>query len=170
MPTTVIEADTPEDYAAFGRLITLYEEWLRTRYESVPDLIATIRAHQNLDAELAALPEKYGPPEGVVLLAAHDDDIAGGVAYRDLGDGSCEMKRMYVLQGFQGLGIGRRLCQALIEHATAAGYQAMRLDTGFLNSEAMAMYARMGFAERDAYAYYPPEIAVHLRFMERPLP
>lgn len=164
------QASTTADYATFGRLIVIYEDWLRTRYESVPGLVANIRAHQDLDGELAALAQKYGPPKGVTLLVEHDGQIAGAVAYRDLGDGSCEMKRMYVLDGYQGLGLGRLLCDALIDHATAAGYQAMRLDTGYLNSEAMAMYARLGFHERDAYSDYPPDIAPYIRFMERPLP
>lgn len=170
MPTKVLEASSPEHYAAFGRLITLYEGWLRERYESVPGFVAAVRAQQNLDAELAALSEKYGSPNGVVLLAERGGELAGGVAYRSLDDGTCEMKRMYVLDDFQGLGIGRLLCQSLIEHAATSGYRAMRLDTGFLNCEAMALYARLGFHERDAYSQYPPEIAVHLRFMERPLP
>ena len=170
MPTTVTAASSPDEYVAFGRLITCYATWLRDRYESVPDLIAVVMAHQDLEAELAALSDKYGPPRGVVLLAEHDGELAGGVAFRDLEDGTCEMKRMYVLDDFQGRGIGRLLCQTLIEHASASGYQAMRLDTGFLNSEALALYAGLGFRERDAYAPCPPEIAGHLRFMERPLP
>lgn len=165
MPTTLFEASTPEDYAAFEQVLVLYEDWCRIRYESVPD-----RVDQNLDAEFAALPQNYGPPKGVTLLAKHNGDVAGGVAYRDLGDGTCEMKRMYIQDDYQGHGIGRLLCQALIEHAATAGYQAMRLDVGVLNTEAIAMYERLGFHERDAYAYCPPDLAAHIRFMERPLP
>jgi ribosomal protein S18 acetylase RimI-like enzyme len=162
-------AETPEDYAAFGRLIVTYEGWLRSRYNAVPNLINQVAEHQNLDAELADLPAKYGPPGGVVLLATVDDALAGGGAYRDLGDGTCEMKRLYVEGAYHGRGIGRQLCEALVERAAEAGYTAMRLDTGFRNEEALALYASLGFVERDDYSQNPPEIAQYLRFMERPL-
>jgi GNAT superfamily N-acetyltransferase len=168
--TRLFAAESTDDYAHFARLIELYETWLRDRYESVPDLIANVREHQNLAAELEALPEKYGPPSGIVLLAEHDGHIAGGGAYRNLGDGVCEMKRVYVLEHFQGHGIGRLICEGLITRALSGGYHAMYLDTGFMNTEALALYERLGFRERDAYLEYPPAIAPHMRFMERALP
>lgn len=168
--TRVFTASSDDDYTQFGELIVLYETWLRERYQSVPGLIANVREHQNLAAELEALPEKYGPPAGIVLLAERDGQITGGGAYRDIGDGICEMKRVYVRERFHGLGIGRLICEELIARASAAGYCAMYLDTGFLNTEALALYERLGFRERDAYLDYPPEIGPHMRFMERALP
>lgn len=169
MPIEIVEAVSNEDYAAFGELVVVYEAWLQARYATVPDLINEVREHQNLDAELADLRHKYGPPQGVALLARLEGVLAGGVAYRDLGDGSCEMKRLYVLDSAQGAGVGRALCEELIGRATSAGFTSMRLDTGFLNSEAMALYAELGFAPCGPYSEYPPRIAEHLRFFERSL-
>jgi ribosomal protein S18 acetylase RimI-like enzyme len=166
MPTLIAEATDPSDYAAFADLIDEYESWLAERYVDVPGLIDTIGKHQNMEAERVQLPVKFGPPKGVTLIARHDDRIAGAVAYRDLGDGVCEMKRMYVRDGFQGLGIGRQLCQALIERATASGFKSMVLDTGFLNTEAMALYTSLGFTSRGAYAHNPPEVEQYLRYFE----
>jgi GNAT superfamily N-acetyltransferase len=166
---TVRVADTDDEYDAFGGLIREYETWLFERYAEVPGLIAGIRSHQSLDAELADLRAKYGPPAGRTLLAVRDGQVTGGVAYRDLLDGSCEMKRMFVPARFQGQGTGRLLCRALIASATADGYALMRLDTGFLNAEAIAMYESVGFQECPAYQEYPDDLAVHLRFMELPL-
>jgi ribosomal protein S18 acetylase RimI-like enzyme len=79
------------------------------------------------------------------------------------------MKRMYIPERFQGQGTGRMLCEALIAAATADGYRLMRLDTGFRNTEAIAMYESLGFRMRDAYQDYPENLLEHLRFMERPL-
>jgi GNAT superfamily N-acetyltransferase len=169
VPVEISEASSEADYGEFGQLITVYEAWLHARYASVPQLIDEVREHQDLDAELADLPHKYGPPRGVTLLARRDGRLAGGGAYRDLGDGACEMKRLFVLEAAQGRGVGRDLCVRLIEHATRAGYTAMRLDTGFLNDEAIALYTDLGYTERDTYSDYPPRIAVHLRFFEKPL-
>ncbi len=166
MTDTVAEATIDADFEAFGALIREYEDWLQQRYADVPGLIDGVRAHQDLDAELAALPAKYGPPTGRTLLARRDGHVTGGVAYRDLGDGTCEMKRLFVPDRFQGHGTGRELCKALISTAAADGYRSMRLDTGFLNSEAISMYAELGFRECPPYSAYPDELRVHLRFME----
>ncbi len=166
MTDTIAEATTDSDFLEFGQLIREYEDWLHQRYADVPGLIDGVRAHQDLDAELAALSDKYGPPSGRTLLARRGDQVTGAVAYRDLGDGTCEMKRLFVPDRFTGHGTGRTLCTALISTAAEDGYRLMRLDTGFLNSEAIAMYANLGFRECPPYADYPAELGVHLRFME----
>ena len=120
--------------------------------------------HQALDAELNALPETYGPPAGKVLLATREGRIRGGIAYRDLHDESCEMKRLFVPSGFQGQDTGRFLCQSLRDTAAADGYRLMRLDTGNQNSEAPTMYESLGFHECLAYHEYPTDLMTHLRF------
>jgi GNAT superfamily N-acetyltransferase len=165
----IVVARTPAEYDVFAAFIREYAGWLRHRYASVPGMIADIESHQGWDAELEALPARYGPPAGKTLLAVRDGDVTGVVAYRDLHDGSCEMKRMFVPERFQGQGTGRALCVALIAEARADGFGLMRLDTGFLNSEAMAMYEKLGFRECPAYLDYPASILPHLRFMERDL-
>ena len=170
MPDTIEEATTAADFEEFGALISEYEDWLRQRYADVPGLIDGVRAHQDLDAELAALPAKYGPPAGRTLLARRDGRVTGAVAYRDLGDGTCEMKRLFVPDRFAGHGTGRALCEALISAAGGDGYRVMRLDTGFLNSEAIAMYSDLGFRECPPYAAYPDDLRAHLLFMELALP
>jgi ribosomal protein S18 acetylase RimI-like enzyme len=79
------------------------------------------------------------------------------------------MKRLFVPIGFQGQGTGRLLCHALLDTAADDGYRVMRLDTGFQNSEALAMYKSLGFHECPAYHDYPPDLMAHLRFLEKPL-
>ena len=81
MSVRVREASSAQDYAEFAALIVEYEAWLRERYAGVPELVATMHTHQGLDAELAALPGKYGPPTGVVLLAEHEGAVVGAVFF-----------------------------------------------------------------------------------------
>ena len=166
MDERIVEASTEADYLAFGDMVREYVGWLQQRYVDVPGLIDGVGAHQALDAELEHLSEAYGPPEGKTLLATRDGQVVGVVAYHDLHDGTCEMKRMYVPERFQGGGTGRRLCQAVIASATADGYRLMRLDTGFRNTEAIAMYETLGFRECAPYTTYPDHLAAYLRFME----
>ena len=169
MPEEIVVATTDDDYAAFGDLIREYWAWLQTRYSDLPGFIDAVGGHQALDAELGSLREIYGPPAGLVLLARREDLVVGGIAYRHLGDGACEMKRLFVPDRFQGAGTGRKLCQALIDASRANGYQVMRLDTGFQNEEALRMYESLGFSECPPYHDYPADLATHLRFMEKSL-
>jgi ribosomal protein S18 acetylase RimI-like enzyme len=169
MPDEIALATTDADYAAFGDLIREYWEWLRARYADLPGFVDAVGGHQALAAELTSLRAKYGPPSGTVLLARRAGQVVGVVALRDLGGGSCEMKRLFVPDRFQGSGTGRRLCLALIEAATAQGYDVMRLDTGEGNDEALTMYATLGFRECPPYHDYPADLLSHLRFLELPL-
>ena len=169
MPFDIAPAANAEDYEEFGELIREYWEWLQDRYQEIPGFIDGVGGHQALDAELTGLSDKYGPPKGVALLARSEAVVAGGGALLDLGDGSCEMKRVFVRDGYQGRGLGRRLCESLVDAAVAAGYGTMRLDTGYQNSEAIAMYTSMGFRECAPYRDYPPHLVTYLRFMEKSL-
>ena len=64
---------------------------------------------QNFEEELKSLPGKYGPPDGLLVLALVDDKAVGCVALRKISETICEMKRLYVRKKFRGLGIGKGL-------------------------------------------------------------
>ena len=169
MPERIAIATVDADYDAFAQLIREYWAWLELRYLDLPGFIDSVGGHQALDAELDSLSTIYGLPSGRVLLACRGDEVTGGVAMKDLRDGSCEMKRLYVPDRFQGHGTGRLLVRALIEAATDDGFRLMRLDTGEQNTEAIAMYESMGFRHCPPHHEYPAELVAHLKFMERPL-
>lgn len=111
---------------------------------------------QGFDDELASLPGKYGPPGGRLLLARDDSGAAVGVVgVRPLGDGVCEMKRLYVVPAARGGHLGRRLAEAAIAAGDAMGYAAMRLDTHTQFTRAIALYRALGFVEIAAYYRNP---------------
>jgi ribosomal protein S18 acetylase RimI-like enzyme len=114
---------------------------------------------QNFSNELATLPAGYDP----ILLAHWNDDVAGCVALRDLGDGVCEMKRLYVRPELRGHAIGRKLAIRIIEIARERGFRAMRLDTLPSMTEAKRMYETLGFHDIEPYRFNPIE---GTRFME----
>jgi putative acetyltransferase len=106
---------------------------------------------QGFEAELAGLPGRYAPPSGRLLLAMAGDEPVGCVALRDLGDRTCEMKRLYVAPEGRGRGVGRRLVEAVIHRAERAGYRRMVLDTLPEMADAVALYRRCGFVETARY-------------------
>ena len=118
---------------------------------------------QDFDKELASLPGDYTPPEGRLLIAMQNNQVAGCVALRKFEDNICEMKRLYVKPEFRGMKIGKLLAERILEEAKSIGYKKMYLDTVPSMKEAIQLYKNLGFNEINPYRYNPQPGAI---FME----
>jgi ribosomal protein S18 acetylase RimI-like enzyme len=118
---------------------------------------------QSFDKELADLPGDYAPPDGRLLLAEHDGQLAGCVALHRLDATSGEMKRLYVRPNFRGLRLGRTLAERILSEAASIGFQRVRLDTiqGKMD-DAIALYRRLGFREIEPYRQNPIAGALYM--------
>lgn len=126
---------------------------------------------QQFGEELAALPGKYAPPAGRLLLAYVGPSPAGCIALRPCNEGSCEIKRLYVPSEFRGKGIGRRLVQQVLDEAREAGYWRVFLDTLPSMHEAIALYESFGFRDTEPYCHNPVPGARFLALaLEKALP
>jgi ribosomal protein S18 acetylase RimI-like enzyme len=165
----VIPATTSEHYREFAVMVREYVEWCRERYAADSWIVDATFGHQLLEQELQELSSSYGPPGGRAFLARSGDGVVGCIAYREMSDAICEMKRLFVRKGGQGRGIGRRLCMTLIDAARSDGYALMRLDTANLLTEAIALYRSVGFRDCAAYNHYADDLMPNFVFMELPL-
>src|SRR3954452_12364369 len=151
---TISPVRTPDDLASAVKLFREYAASLEI------DL-----SYQNFEAELATLPGQYAPPSGELLLARVATGYpVGCVALRPLNaHGCCEMKRLYVAPQGRGIGLGRRLVEAILREAERIGYREMRLDTLPSMAEALAVYRRAGFEPMEPYYETPVVGTIFLR-------
>ena len=97
-----------------------------------------------------------------MLLARRGEEAVGCVGLRPLGDGVCEMKRLFLRPAARGTGTGRLLVDAVLDRATALGYRRMRLDTVPGMDAAIAIYRARGFEPINAYTENPIPGAMYL--------
>jgi len=121
---------------------------------------------QSFDKELASLPGDYAPPEGRLLLAEYEGQLAGCVALHKLDAEICEMKRLYLRPQFRGKGLGRLVADRIISEARQVGYKRIRLDTVEpVMKDAVAMYRRLGFREIAPYCDNPIAGALYMELL-----
>jgi GNAT superfamily N-acetyltransferase len=150
--TAVREAVGSEDVETVRCLMRAYAAYLAANPSGAANICI-----ENFERELAGLPGQYQAPDGVLLLASVDGAPAGCCAVRivrpeRVPQRGCEMKRLWVGQDFRGFGLGKKLAEAAIQWATAAGYEAMYLDTvPAAMPEANRMYESLGFQRVDRY-------------------
>ena len=119
---------------------------------------------QDFEQELRHLPGEYSAPRGALLVASVNGEWAGCCAMRPLDSSdytnACEMKRLYVRPQFRGLGLGRRLAEAILDTGRLAAYDCILLDTLDDMESARALYEELGFENIPPY-YYNPIAGAH---------
>ena len=119
---------------------------------------------QNFELELADLPGDYRAPEGALLLALVNGEVAGCCALRALHSvdypNAAEMKRLFVRKAFRRFGLGRQLADAMLDAARIAGYHCVLLDTLDDMESARALYTELGFEDIPPY-YHNPIAGAH---------
>ena len=114
---------------------------LDVRFDAGFDPAAGIPAHA----------DEMRPPRGVLLIARRRGRALGCAGLKLHGRAPAEIKRMWVAPAARGLGLGRRLLEAIEGHARAAGARVLHLETNRSLSEAIALYERSGFREVPAF-------------------
>jgi ribosomal protein S18 acetylase RimI-like enzyme len=153
--SSLVQAETPAQIAQARELFLEYAESLGFSL-----------CFQNFDKELAGLPGDYAPPDGRLLLAEFEGQLAGCVALHKLEPDICEMKRLYLRPQFRGQRLGRTLADRIIAEARQIGYQRMRLDTVEpVMKDAVAMYRKLGFKEIAPYCANPNAGVLYMELM-----
>jgi diamine N-acetyltransferase len=96
----------------------------------------TLAAEPQVALWIAEMPVS-GAPVGYAMLAPPDLPL-------EIEAGDIELRRIYLLSKWHGVGLGRGLIEATIEHARAAGKRRLLIGVYSGNDGAIGFYRRMG--------------------------
>ena len=122
----------PGDGAVFRRL---NEEWINRYFRM-----------EGKDVEAIADPEaSILASGGRIFFAVLDGECVGCCALIRIGAGEFEVAKMAVTAACQGMGIGRRLLETVVEAARSAGTHRLYLETNHTLTPAIRLYESVGF-------------------------
>jgi GNAT superfamily N-acetyltransferase len=96
-------------------------------------------------------PDEMVAPRGAFLVGYDGDEAVAIGGLRPLGDGTCEIKRMYVVPVARSRGVGRALLNGLEASARELGYERVRLDAGPAQEHSISLFRRTGYVEIPKY-------------------
>lgn len=105
-------------------------------------------------------PAHFEPPEGAFLIGyLRDVPVVSGAWRRSSVEAfgsarSAEVKRMYVVPAARGRGLARQLLACLERSAAEHGAEAMVLETGVRQPEAISLYESSGYTSIPGFGYY----------------
>ena len=107
-------------------------------------------------ARLVGVALTVHPEEMIATVGAFDgDELVGHAALRQFED-ALEVKRVYVRSDYRGQGISRQLMVELEAIAGERGVTSLILQTGNRQTEAIALYEKMGYVPIDRFGAYGP--------------
>ena len=105
-------------------------------------------------------PLMFDPPHGSFFVGYVGDAAVATGAWRRRPveafgtSATAEIKRMYIVPAVRGRGHARRILAHLEESARATGVEAMILETGLRQPEAIALYESAGYTSIPAFGHY----------------
>lgn len=138
--TVITIAEEPPRQPPILRLLELSDVYAASLYP----------AESNHMVDVSAL-EK---PTVTFFVARSGGAVVGCCALVEAGDGTAEIKRMFVDPEARGLKVGKRLMAALEAKAETLGLTAIRLETGIYQPEAIGLYSSSGYVERPPFGSY----------------
>ena len=101
--------------------------------------------YEKADADLLADPQKYIGAGGLIFLAHYKQKVVGTVSLIPTKKDTFEIMKLGVLEGYKGLGIGRKLMQVCIDICKEKKVHLITLETSSKLKNAIQLYEKLGF-------------------------
>lgn len=140
--TVIITRESPRQPDVI-RLLTLSDAYMASLYPAESNHLLDVSALEKSAVHF--------------FVARNEGRVVGCAALVEAGDGTAEIKRMFVDPEARGLSLGKKLMAALEEQAQSLALSATRLETGISQPEAIGLYRKAGFVEIAPFAPYKPD-------------
>jgi GNAT superfamily N-acetyltransferase len=137
-PADAVEiSEVPPDCADARHCLARYYAEIAARFDG------------GFDPDRSSVPmlDAFAPPGGTFLVMRLDDAPVGCGGFKRDTREAAYLKRMWVAPETRGLGLGKRLLEALEERAQALGYRKVRLETERSLTQAQQLYRSSGYVE-----------------------
>jgi GNAT superfamily N-acetyltransferase len=115
----------------------------------------------------ASLSEKFSSADAKFLIARWEDMPAGSLAFDAFDETCAELHRFYVDDQFRGMGIGRKLMQAVLAEIARGSRRRVLIHTTPYMTHAIAIYEAFGFRPCARFRDTPEHIRHTDLFMDK---
>ena len=132
--------------------------------DMAPEQFAVILEAEKELLDVDNYQQVYDGQRGIFLAVMENGSVIGTGAIKRFDGETAELKRMWLLEEYQGKGLGYQVIIRLFEFAKRVGYKRIYLQTSLQSQRALAFYRRLGFKEIPAYfePIYNDDIAMEL--------
>lgn len=141
---------TPEEFRAWIERAARLRPATNADSTEIRNLIFTVLREYGLtpdpdgiDSDLDDIEANYS--SGFFDVLIEDGRVIGTVGVCQIGEGVCELRKMYLERNARGRGLGRRMLEHACSRARKLGFKIMELETAGVLKEAIALYTAAGF-------------------------
>ena len=99
------------------------------------------------DKDLINLENYYFSKSGWFAVIDKENEIIGSYGIFKINKKTCELRKMYLLNNYQGQGLGKLMMEDALKKARELGYSEIVLETNKLLDKAISLYGKYGFAQ-----------------------
>lgn len=100
-----------------------------------------------VDKDLSQVEKSYN--DGYFGVIEYKSKIVATYGLYPLSTNAVEIRKMYAYSDFRGKGLGKWMVNHLIEIAKLNGFKVIELETASVLKEALVLYKKMGFLEKE---------------------
>lgn len=101
--------------------------------------------YEKADDDLLNNPQKFLKKGSFIFLAHLDSKIIGTISLIPVNDNTFEILKLGVVDGYKGLGIGRKLMQTCIDICIKKNVKTITLESSSKLESALRLYEKLGF-------------------------